>query len=455
MVLTIPSAVESIWSEGYGDTHFLYHQVLRFVPVIRIKLWIALLTSVCLFSYLVYVEVKNKREILFYSGLFLFGSYVFTGRLLFGKGLLVFLPLFIIYLIVWNRKNKWAVFSLAWVLVWTYPLSPLILLYSFVSNSLSFMESYRIRKKTNDSFFSLLWFFKEYSLFYYAFIGFCLGLIIHPSFPNQFHAFYLEWWGQIFQPNDVEKIAEWLAPGNLLFFQTYFVLILISFFARKDGDRALFTLFAIGLVSSYFTTKSIEWTVPIGFLWLGSSSHLRAKVQGDLFSVVFGSLFFLYAGQLAQGVDYQIKKNRESGSLTSVFLACEKLETGTKLWIRWDDFPSFYFKCPKLIYPFGLNPLYSFAKDPTRYQMIFSFWKNEEADLSELPYYLGYEYVMIDSQKHGNFLLSMMQNQPNWKVIYSLNTSFLFKREKINASAHPEKIKTRPINLEIPKAWGR
>ncbi|TGN14595.1 hypothetical protein EHS11_00980 [Leptospira ilyithenensis] len=453
MISVIPSAAESVWSEGYGDTHFLYHQLLRFVSASGIKLWISLLTSVCLFSYLIYAKGKNIREILFYSGLFLFGSYVFTGRLLFGKGLLVFLPLFIAYLIVWDRKNKLAVLSLAWILVWTYPLSPLLLLYSFVSNSFSFMENYRIRKNTN--LFSMLGFLKEYSLFYHALIGFCSGLFIHPSFPNQFHAFYLEWWGQIFPPNDVEKIAEWLAPGNLLFFQTFFVLILISIFMKKDGDRALLVLFAIGFVSSYFTTKSIEWTVPIGLLWLGSSASLKEKIQDDKFAIVFGCLFFFYAGHLAQGADYQIKKNREENDLTSVSLACEKLETGTRLWVRWDDFPSFYFKCPKLIYPFGLNPIYSFAKNPTRYQMIFSFWKNEGDDLSELPYYLGYEYVIIDSKKHGSFLLSMMQNQPNWKIIHSLNTFFLFKREKTNATIHPEKTKTKPMNLEIPKPWGR
>ncbi|WP_411821344.1 hypothetical protein [Leptospira sp. 'Mane'] len=454
-IFAVPSAAESVWSEGYGDTHFIYHQLLRFVPVFGIKLWIALLMSVCLFSFLIYTKAKNKRDIFFYSGLFLFGSYVFTGRLLFGKGLLVFFPLFVVYLIVWNRKNKWAILSLTWILVWTYPLSPLVLLYSFVSNSLSFIGRYRFHKHTDVSLPSIRGFLKEYSLFYYTLIGFCLGLFIHPSFPNQFYAFYLEWWGQIFQPNDIEKIAEWLSPGNLLFFQTFFVLILISFFAKKDGDHALAILFAIGFISSYFTTKSIEWAVPVGLLWLGSSFSLKQKIRNDKFAVVFGCLFFFYAGQLAQGVDYQIKKIREENNLTSVFLVCGKLETGTKLWIRWDDFPVFYFNCPKLIYPFGLNPIYSFMKDPTRYQMIFSFWKNEEENLSELPYYLGYDYVIIDSKKHGSFLLAMMQNQPNWKIIHSLGTSFLFRREKTSAAIHPEKIKIKPTNLTIPSAWGR
>ena len=112
-ILRLPWAEESIWSSAFGDTHLLYHQLLRIANSIGIKQFIALFIGINLF---VFLRVNKAKSIYQHIGLlclFFFGSYVFTGRLLFAKGLIVFLPLLFYYILKWKEKNLKFIFVLS------------------------------------------------------------------------------------------------------------------------------------------------------------------------------------------------------------------------------------------------------------------------------------------------------------------------------------------------------
>jgi hypothetical protein len=328
---TLPWAKESIWSMGFGDTHLLFHQLLRLANSIGIKQFIALFIGINLFAFLKVNKPKTISEQLGMVLLFLFGSYIFTGRLLFAKGLIVFLPILFLYIYYWKEKNIKIIFGLSFIAVWTYPLAPILLVYSTID---SILQKWFHKEK-----FPI----KELIISYSAFM---IGILIHPSFPHQFKMFYWEWFGQIFPPPNIEPIAEWMAPEFNLFVKSFIALILLGIFFYKKSDISFAIVFLLGVVSSYFTTKSIEWSVPFGLMWIASSAEFRTFLNSKYSRITIIPILLLGSSLLGLGVQSQLKKQSNSFKREHASFLCRELPTEIKIWIRWDDFQEFVYECP-------------------------------------------------------------------------------------------------------------
>lgn len=428
-----------IFKNSFGDTHLLFHQVLRLQNWIPVKLIISILVALSVVVFLWIHKLKSISQIVGFTLLFLFGSYGFTGRFLFAKGLLLFLPLFFLYYYFWKKQSNKIIFLLAFISVWSYPLSPLIMVFSSIDLVITFFLS----KRKN-----LLW-----RPFFYSSFGFLSGLIFHPSFPNQFKIFYIEWVLQIFQPAGLEKIAEWAAPDTQLFLISFVVIIIIGIIHFKDSDNTLGFLFFIGLIASYTTTKSIEWTVPIGFLWIASSEKFRANLDLPFSKQMFLPIAIIGTSLLGSGVYEQLKSQNNEKREYASFL-CRKLSIDNNIWLNWDKFQEFVYECPNKIYTFGLNPLYSFANDKERYSLIQKFWHKPMEDNSNIPIYLGYNTAIIFPESESREILNHMIKNPAWELKYIFNHAFVFLNKANPDTNQKKEMKIINKNFNLPNNIG-
>lgn len=455
MLSSIPWAVESVWKLGYFDTHFLYHIFLILIPWLGIspQFWISLFFAVGLLCYLFLVQPKTNRDFILFTALYLIGSYVFTGRVLFGKGLVVFLPVFFLYLIAWKRNSPISVFFLSWVAIWVYPLAFLLVVFSVLDFGIRFL-SQRGSFKTAGK------------LPLYSLLGILFGFLLHPSFPRQFLGYRLEWVGQIFPPSGIEPIAEWNPPGLFLYSNAYMIILIpgiylfvlkvsgdfqkskknktnkllnskfiesvVVFFThfRKKTDTVAI-LFLLGLVSSWFTSKSLEWALPMGMVVMGA--HRKRLVAlvfrsrwGVFFLLVLIVQFFLFANSTKN--HSQGRKDNDRRELG--ILLCSEWDRGEKIWILWDDFPQFSRECNRMQYPFGMNPLYSYAKDANRYNLIQKYWSTQSPTRTDLPSYMGYNTVVLDGKRDNPHLIQSYIMSEDWKKVYEKNNNFIFRYNK-------------------------
>ncbi|WCL49058.1 hypothetical protein [Leptospira sp. GIMC2001] len=428
VVSQISWANDSIWKNEYGDTHLIYHQLLRMVDFVDVDIWISFWIALILFTYLICSKLKSNLEVVYFSLIFLFSSVPFIGRLMFGKGLLIFLVIFFLFIHRWKKKDgKW-VFLLSFLAIWTYPLAPLLLVFAMM---VWICERYFFpRFITEMESPDLGWSKKGIVL---TLSGLLFGILIHPSFPNQFLAFYLEWWAQIIKPSDIEPIAEWNPPGFLLFLKTYYILIILFFLTRFKENIALGLIAIIGIFVSCFNTKTLEWTVPILLIYLSTSIELRKLIKNKIFLAI--SFFVLVIQLLYLGSDLSTHSKFVSAdqarNIAKSSCINSQIPNKSKIFIRWDDFPVFSYECPEHIYPFGMNPIYSYYHNRQRYLMIRRFWEDKTIDPSAIPIYLGYDYLVINSKRDGEFLSQNISQSGKWNLLIEFENYFLFEKVKI------------------------
>lgn len=457
-VSKIPWSIESIWIDGFGDTHFFYHQILRFFSLSSWKLFIAFGFFINLFSlawiyFLLNLNSINNQSntrqrnsikvtslkintknfiinMILIQFIFLFGSIPFTGRLLLGKGLLIFLPILFWYWYFLIVSSKKVVFLLTWIAVWTYPLAPLLLVLSFVK----FIDIL-INQRDEIRIFI--------PIFYMTFLGFIMGLVIHPSFPFQWKAYKMEWWNQLLSNPELERISEWNPPGSELFFNTYIYIMMILvlyFYSHRSELKTFFNenlsllfLMACGIFLSWGNTKAIEWSLPIFILFLMNSLDYHQNFflvnWKQPFGITLGILFLLFQIQtLSQSIQLHSKLYAKKNlHLTALQVCNQQFNNVKKIWIRWDDFPEFSYYCRNKEYPFGLNPLYAYTKNSDRYKMIRRFWIDSKVEQNRILEYLNYEIVVLNQKRESDFVLRNFQSSPKWLLLYSNENYLLFQ----------------------------
>jgi len=457
-VSKIPWSIESIWIDGFGDTHYFYHQILKMFSLSTWKLYLVLGFFINLFSlaciyFLLNLHairnrkdsrprnaissslfIQNKNNILLNSILiqfiFLFISIPFTGRLLLGKGLLIFLPILFWYWYFLNVSSKKFVFLLTWIAVWTYPLAPLLLVLSFVK----FID---ILINQRDQLRIYL------PMFYMTILGFIMGLVIHPSFPFQWKAYRIEWWDQLLSNPELERISEWNPPGSELFINTYIyimmILVLYFYHSRSElktilnKNLSLLFLMACGFFLSWGNTKAIEWSLPIFILFLMNSLTYHQNFfltnWKKPFGITLGLLFLLFQIQtLSQSIKLHSKIfEKKNLHLTALQVCNQQFNNVKKIWIRWDDFPEFSYYCPNKEYPFGLNPLYAYTKNSDRYKMTRRFWMDSKVEQNRILEYLNYGIVVLNQKRESDFVLRNFQSSPEWLLLYSNENYLLFQ----------------------------
>jgi hypothetical protein len=341
--------------------------------------------------------INQKLDPIFFALFFVLGSPLFTGRMLFGRGIILFLGLFFLYLNFLNQKKKYHLLVISALSVWCYAGFPLIIITIILFASYEFSQ-----KKKFDI-----------SLLGYTVLGITVGFVIHPSFPNQFTGYYVELFLQTVEPVGIEPIAEWLPPDrNLVFGGVWFILpwIVYKLLSNQDWKAEHFIFLSLSIVYLIFSTASLRlfemfWIFSFLFIFVTSEESKIAKYISIILLV-----FILFPS-----IYTKMKSQYKFADPTSAFDTADwmnrNLKQDEKIFLAWGDFPYFVYRSPEKKYLYGMNPLYAWSYDPKKYELQRNFFEGSIQNFQFIPSLLGYKYVVLN--KHFN--------QPVFEFLASFN----------------------------------
>jgi hypothetical protein len=435
-VTKLPWPDIAIQSQEFTDFHFLFHilqipfVLLPFEETISIKLFILFSISTLLFIVLKYLLKKTPNTSpYFIVTFFVLGSLLFTGRMLFGRGNLLFFSLYFLCLHLWNPKYVYRIFAISFLSVWTYSGFPYLLLTAIF---ITILDS----KKENLKILT------------YVTVGIFLGIIIHPSFPYQFKGYFIELVLQAMPPNGIEPIAEWLPPSKeilVLGFITTFPLLLLGFrngIQSKFEPTSIVFLF-LGITNLIFAGASlrvfeISWLMFYIFIFL--NLNISTKYQ-----LVISILVFVIQIPIAYDKMGQQFKSSETkyGQIVTDWIRFN-IPKGEKIFLSWADYPYFTFKIPNYHFLFGLNPLYAWSYDQKSYFTQKAFFEGNLQGFQFIPMAMDYNTIVINKHYYGYTA----------KTFKNISTDYFlaFENEKysIFVRTNPDKNKKKETNI-IPR----
>ncbi|BDA77702.1 hypothetical protein LPTSP3_g06320 [Leptospira kobayashii] len=327
-------------------------------------------------------EESESFPVLFASLFFTLGSPLFTGRLLFGRGIVLFLGFIFLYLRKHKEKNRIYIFLISFVSVWTYSGFPILLILSFF-----FLLGDYLRTKE-----------LSYKPVLYTISGLTLGMILHPSFPNQFEGYFLELIVQAFPPSDTEAIAEWLAPErSLIWGGIWFLLIFIIYHTFHGSEfsitqKIFLSLTIIYLVFGISSLRLFEYYFLFGYLFCFSGKPSPRQINYAGIAVLLLILFPITYGKMK--VQYEFTD--PNPAFNAADWIKKNLPEEKNIFLSWGDYPYFVFRAPEKNYLFGLNPIYAWAFNQKKYMLQRSFFEGSSLDYEQIPGILGYKYAVIN-----------------------------------------------------------
>ncbi|MCP4179740.1 MAG: hypothetical protein GY756_18430, partial [bacterium] len=244
----------SIWKTNFYDKELGFHAILYILRNIAGYMGISpgapfnFIDFVLVFTVLSTISIGgyiySKSASLLIPPLLVFSSPLFLQKLFMIRPFLISIMLFmiLIFLLLWKTKFVYKciiVFFFGWIYALCYSV-PHVILIPVVCYIFADILMYRNRR----SFFSLF-------LLLTAILGICIGLLIHPQFPNTFTVWYVQGvivLKQVFSlsGNNMVLGTGVLAPNlsmiiiNILPF-IFFVLYIIYFILNKTSVKIFFT----------------------------------------------------------------------------------------------------------------------------------------------------------------------------------------------------------------------
>jgi hypothetical protein len=435
VVTSLPQMAHAIHAERYVDYHFLYHYAL--VPFVAIspdplagaRVAFAVMAALAVMSLDVLLCGMRVRQRWFWALFFLLASPIFTGRLLFGRGVILFLSVFFLYVFCLVRRRYRRAGLLAMIAVWTYPGFPVLAgLAGLLSLAGLLQGSARPTRP-------LVW----------TGVGLLFALVVHPAFPRQFYGYWLEFVVHSLAPASVEQIAEWLpAPPHLLLIGlalplTAFVIALLTGRRHDVLGSALLAACVIVLVAATASLKPFEYAVPVLVIYAARQSRGLAKHRArEALYVGFTALMLLWSvPQIYSRMNLQVQLQDPRHEFAAADWLARHTPPGTLIALPWDEFPEFYFRNPRNRYLFGLNPVYSFGADTDRYLRGRAFFDGLSvaganpvtgANSAALLRSLGTEYAVLDRRRHTRVLMSLLDGPAAPAALLYQNEKFLIVR---------------------------
>lgn len=433
-VSQLPWPEIAIQSKEFTDYHFLFHIVqIPFVLLpmeesVSIKLFI--LCSITSFLYIVlhYIHTRvPKTSPYLIVTFFVLGSILFTGRMLFGRGNLLFFSLYFLCLHLWNPKHFYKIALISFLSVWTYSGFPYLVLTAFF---VTFLDP----KKENIK------------LFLYLLFGIFLGFLFHPSFPYQFKGYFIELVLQSFPPSGIEPIAEWLPPSReilVLGFITIFPLLLLSFknsFESKFEPNSLVFLF-LGITNLIFAGASLRvfelsWLMFFVFIFLNLKISLN-------YQLLISILLFIIQIPIAynkMGQQFQSSETKY-GQIVTDWIRFN-IPKGERIFLSWADYPYFTFKIPQYHFLFGLNPLYAWSYDQNLYFTQKAFFESNVQGFHLIPKALNYNTIVINKQYYSYTVKSFQTITTDYVMAFENEKYAIF----VKANPNPNKPNEKSIN---------
>ena len=411
-VARLPWMPFSIHGDRYVDFHFLIHYTMApFVLlspndlVLAANLWgiVALFFS---FSMLLLVlREMQARHLWFWMVVLCLSSPVFALRLLYLRGSVLFIGVICIFILLVLRRRYKLAGLLCFFGPWMYPGFPILVVFAGFFWWVELIEEKRFNHK----------------LMIVTATGTLLGLIIHPAFPHQFYAFWLELVVHSLQPEGLQKIAEWqpVPSGNIG--RTYGVpaFLLISRILLLGRPVGLEKTLLLCVFFIFFTllgaVKPIEFFIPMLVLFLAYPFELKGTRENYAlrgFAVVMTAVMIFWSVPLLSSLDRSLK---EYIPVEKYFEAAdwleENTEDGEQVLVSWADFPIFFYRNRKNVYNNGLNPVYSYGKDFIRDQKINAFYRKPGHGTEFVPTQLGIRFAVLNRQ-HSEGSIFWLQSAP-------------------------------------------
>ncbi|XDD45568.1 hypothetical protein AB3N60_12735 [Leptospira sp. WS39.C2] len=434
-VSNLPWPEIGIQSKEFTDFHFLFHilqipfVLLPLEETISIKLFILCSISTLLYVVLKYIHTKAPSTSPYLIVIFfILGSVLFTGRMLFGRGNLIFFSLYFTCLYFWNIKYVYRIFAISFLAVWTYSGFPYLLITSICFSILD-------PNKNNLKLLAAVSF------------GMLLGITIHPSFPYQFKGYFIELVLQTMPPNGIEPIAEWLPPSReilILGFATIFPLLLICFknaTSNQFEPNSIVFLF-LGITNLIFASSSLR-VFEMSWLMFFIFIFLNLKIPNHFQLVIAVLIFIIQVPIIYDKMGQQFKSSETKyGQIVTDWIRFN-IPKGEKIFLAWADYPYFTYKIPDYRFLFGLNPLYAWSYDQNLYFTQKAFFESNVQGFQHIPKALDYKTVVINKHYYGYTA----------KSFKNLTTDYLlaFENEKyaIFVKTNPDKNIIKDNNIKL------
>lgn len=427
-VSKIPQLAYTIHADRYVDFHFLYHYAL--VPFVIIGGWNLILAaklSTIVFcsigaSTFIYILKKLKCNFLwFWLLLYLAGSPVFTGRLLFGRGVTLYLILFYWQIYTLHQK-QWRVAGLiAFLSVWTYPGFLIGLGFSLLFSCANLLQGQWKFKKDLKIIASVP-------------LATLIGCSIHPAFPAQFYGYFLELVVHTLRPEGLEGISEWGPPQSRVFLEAYLVLLPLCILAilRGNKNKALSSAFmglsVLLLLASSRSQKPFEYAIPVVLFWLAIQAGnlepgMRRRIIGTACLVV---VLLWNLPRIYYGMQLQFQTLHPRYAFDAADYLRENTKLATKVLLLWDEFPIFYFRNSANHYAYGLNPVYAFGRNRVEYLQLKNYNSGLLGDAAILKQSLGFEYIVVEMKKQPPTRMAILRS-PIVKLVYRNQRYLIYK----------------------------
>jgi len=442
LVRRLPWMTYSMHADAYVDYHFLYHALqVPFVLLTRNLIAAAKASTVCFSAFTVWslcFLLKKLRAPYrwFWVLFFLLSSPIFTGRLLFGRGVTLFLGLIFLHLYSIIFRKRWLTGVLSFLAVWTYPGFPILPLLAM----LYAVSSLLIVKK------------REFGALIWTMGGIIAAIVVHPAFPRQFYGFWLELVVHSLGPPGLEPIAEWLpAPRNVIIAGILLPIIALSsvlLSAKRQTPLAacLLVFLILILLSLSVALKPFEYLVPILSLYLGvqgwekrkvfsgsrhsgsrhSEAHrpvnvmsfMRSHVRSLAAMLVIAAMAFWSAPDLYRRINVQFSVTSPEQEFDVADWLASNTPKDSVIVLSWGVFPQFFYRNSRNRYLFGLNPVYAYGADRDTYLLIRAFFAGTGPEPSQIPSRLGSEYAVLNLSEHSRVLQQLLQTPDKIKVAY-------------------------------------
>ncbi len=388
---TLPWMDHSIMAVRYVDYHILYQLLhipflLVMSPEDAVK---AANMAAMLFastSLLALIRAQGGRRLWFWAILFFFASPIFTGRMLFARGWPLFLGLMFLFIGFVHKRRAIPAFVTALISVYTYPGFPILV---------AFAGIYAVACAVQKDFTAI----KPAAM---GILGIAAGVMFHPAFPYQFAGYWYEIGGRFFHPAGLEKTAEWQIPATEVALVGMGVCLSLLAAALLVGTNRTtlgisLLLLSLALIAALFSSvRAIEYLHPVLVLTLAIQNwRLPPRWQ-------FASAAAIALGVLLWGGSQTYMRTRpfvEQMNPAEAFDAARYLEKHTPrdsvVMLSWDEFPYFFYTNVHNRYLNGLNPIYSFARDPERHGLVRSFFEGNAVNAHLIPHALGIEYAVL------------------------------------------------------------
>jgi hypothetical protein len=384
---TFPQLTMSVWEDHFSDKELLYHFILSGVrsgqnflgggvsPPFNIP---ALFFSLFLILCFVFAAYSfNLRHIWFYSCLLACISPSFTNRITMLRPHVLSIGIMLL-LCVWcykaflNRRFFLFIFAAGFLFAWTYS-NPHFLLFPAFVFAVAFFK---------NKGFSVI------AVPLFAALGILAGYVFHPQFPNTLYNWKIQCLDVVFQILSGDKAPVGLGvevrpfgfDKVILDYALFFIFALNAyllfelkkwpFFKLNKAATAFFIMSCVAVPGVFISGRALEYACP--FVVMSFAFALREIRHSNFLKKHFlhcalPLLFILFVFNGA----WQFHHLKQKGFMPpEKFIAWTKsagFEDGILIAnLCWSDFPVLFYGAPEYKYLSGMDPMFSYSRDPER-----------------------------------------------------------------------------------------